>query len=43
MNRLDRIDEQRAVVDDFFRHLGQRHEHLVYDNSAETGDEELAA
>lgn len=43
MNRLDSVIEQRAMVEDFFGHLGQRHEHLVYDASAETTDEELAA
>ena len=46
MNRLDSVAEQRAVVDDFFRALAQRHEHLVYD-VADTGttdpSEELAA
>ena len=43
MNRLDSITEQRTMVEDFFAHLGQRHEHLVYDTSAESSDEELAA
>lgn len=43
MNRLDSISEQRAVVDDFFHNLGQRHAHLVYDTSSESVDEELAA
>ena len=49
MNRLDSVAEQRAVVDDFFRALGQRHEHLVYDasdaatNASSTDTEELAA
>ena len=46
MNRLDSVAEQRAVVDDFFRALAQRHEHLVYD-AADAGttdpSEELAA
>ena len=42
MNRLDSVVEQRHVVDDFFRQLGQRHEHLVYDAS-ESSDEVLAA
>ena len=42
MNRLDSVAEQRHVVDDFFRQLGQRHEHLVYDAS-ESSDEVLAA
>jgi len=43
MNRLDSVTEQRAMVHDFFSSLGQRHEHLVYDTSAETNNEELAA
>lgn len=42
MNRLDSVAEQRHIVDDFFRQLGQRHEHLVYDAS-ESSDEVLAA
>ena len=42
MNRLDSVAEQRHIVDDFFRQLGQRHEHLVYDAS-ESSDEALAA
>lgn len=42
MNRLDSVAEQRHVVDHFFRQLGQRHEHLVYDAS-ESSDEVLAA
>lgn len=42
MNRLDSVIEQRAMVQDFFSSLGQRHEHLVYDTS-HTNDEELAA
>ena len=42
MNRLDSVAAQRHVVDDFFRQLGQRHEHLVYDAS-ESSDEVLAA
>ena len=46
MNRLDSITEQRAVVDDFFRALAQRHAHLVYDTTGDalvTDTEELAA
>lgn len=46
MNRLDSVAEQRAVVDDFFRALAQRHAHLVYDSTGEhlaTDAEELAA
>jgi tRNA-dihydrouridine synthase B len=43
MNRLESIREQRVMVDDFFRQLGQRHDHLVYDIASETDDEELAA
>jgi hypothetical protein len=43
MNRLDSVIEQRAMVQDFFSGLGQRHEHLVYDISSDTNDEELAA
>ena len=42
MNRLDSVAEQRHVVDEFFRQLGQRHEHLVYDAN-ESSDEALAA
>ena len=42
MNRLDSVIEQRAMVQDFFSGLGQRHEHLVYDTS-NANDEELAA
>ena len=42
MNRLDSVAEQRHVVDDFFRQLGQRHDHLIYDAS-ESSDEVLAA
>ena len=46
MNRLDSVAEQRAVVDDFFRALAQRHHHLIYDTSADqplADTEELAA
>jgi len=43
MNRLDSVIEQRAMIQDFFSGLGQRHEHLVYDSSSDTTDEELAA
>ncbi|WVH09195.1 MAG: tRNA-dihydrouridine synthase DusB [Fluviibacter phosphoraccumulans EoVTN8] len=43
MNRLDSVIEQRTMVQDFFSGLGQRHEHLVYDISSDTNDEELAA
>ncbi len=46
MNRLDSIAEQRAVVDQFFDALAQRHVHLIYDTTAEdpsTDAEELAA
>ena len=43
MNRLDSVGEQRAMVEDFFSSLGQRHEHLVYDSNNEPTDEELAA
>lgn len=43
MNRLDSVIEQRAMVQDFLSGLGQRHEHLVYDISSDTNDEELAA
>ncbi|MEY4328341.1 MAG: tRNA-dihydrouridine synthase, partial [Pseudomonadota bacterium] len=43
MNRLDSVAEQRSMVDDFFRHLGQRHEHLVYDTHTATDAEEMAA
>ncbi len=42
MNQLDSVAEQRHVVDDFFRQLGQRHDHLIYDAS-ESSDEVLAA
>ncbi|MEN9901738.1 MAG: tRNA-dihydrouridine synthase [Pseudomonadota bacterium] len=42
MNRLDSVIEQRAMVQDFFSGLGQRHEHLVYDTS-NANDEELTA
>ena len=43
MNRLDDIDAQRGMVNDFFQSLGQRHEHLVYDAAETTNAEELAA
>ncbi len=43
MNRLDSVAEQRSMVDDFFRHLGQRHEHLVYDTHTATDAQEMAA
>ena len=46
MNRLDSVAEQRAVVDDFFRALAQRHHHLVYDTGTDqslANTEELAA
>jgi tRNA-dihydrouridine synthase B len=45
MNRLDGVAEQRLVVDDFFRALAQRHEHLIYDTvgDAPANTEELAA
>ena len=46
MNRLDSVAEQRAVVDDFFRALAQRHHHLVYDTGTDPSladTEELAA
>ncbi len=43
MNRLDSVIEQRAMIQDFFSGLGQRHEHLIYDSSSDTTDEELAA
>ena len=46
MNRLDSVAEQRAVVDDFFRALAQRHHHLVYDTATDPSladTEELAA
>ena len=46
MNRLDSVAEQRAVVDDFFRALAQRHHHLVYDTATDQSladTEELAA
>ena len=46
MNRLDSVAEQRAMVDDFFRALAQRHHHLVYDTATDPSladTEELAA
>ena len=46
MNRLDSVAEQRAVVDDFFRSLAQRHEHLIYDTAGDVPSadaEEMAA
>ena len=43
MNRLDDINAQRGMVNDFFQSLGQRHEHLVYDAAETTNAEELAA
>ena len=46
MNRLDSVAEQRAVVDDFFGALAQRHAHLIYDSTGDhpsTNAEELAA
>ena len=46
MNRLDSVAEQRAVVDEFFGALAQRHAHLIYDTTvdAQPADaEELAA
>ena len=46
MNRQDSLAEQRAMVDDFFRALAQRHDHLVYDTTGNTPtehSEELAA
>ncbi len=43
MNRLDSVIEQRAMVHGFFSSLAQRHEHLVYDTSADANNEELAA
>jgi tRNA-dihydrouridine synthase B len=43
MNRLDSVTEQRTMIHDFFHHLGQRHEHLVYDTHTTTDAEELAA
>ena len=43
MNRLDDINTQRGMVNDFFQSLGQRHEHLVYDAAETTNAEELAA